>query len=66
MIFNSQRNRYTNTSTNTQIQLVMKCLKDPTYAIFLNSWWFKDVQNDIPKCSIHTYRNRDTNTSTNT
>ena len=27
-----------------------KCQKYPTYAIFLNSWWFKDVKNDILKC----------------
>ena len=32
--------------TNTQIQLMTKCQKYPTYAIFLNSWWFKDVKND--------------------
>ena len=25
------------------------------YAIFLNSWWFKGVKNDISKCSIHSY-----------
>ena len=27
-----------------------KCLKDPTYAIFLESWGFKDVEYDIPMC----------------
>ena len=36
------------------------------YAIFLNSWWFKGVKNDIPKYSIHKYRNTDTNTIKNT
>ena len=28
-----------------------KWQKYPTYAIFLKSWWFKDVKNDNPKCS---------------
>ena len=36
--------------------------KYPTFAIFLTSWWFKDVKNYIPKCSIHKYRITDTNT----
>ena len=31
--------------TNTQIQLMTKCQKYPTYAIYLNSWWCKDVKN---------------------
>ena len=48
--------------TNTQIQLMTKCQKYPTYAIFLNSWSFKGVKNDIPKCSIHKYRNTDKQT----
>ena len=38
-------------NTNTQIQHMTKWQKYPTYAIFLNSWWFKDVKNDNPKCS---------------
>ena len=42
----------------------MKCQKDTTYAIFLKSWWLKDVKNDIPKCSIYKYRNTNTNTNT--
>ena len=33
-----------------------KCLKDPTYAIFLKSWGFKDVKNDIPMCQYHSTR----------
>ena len=37
--------------TNTQIQHMTKCQKYLTYAIFFNSWWFKDVKNDNPKCS---------------
>ena len=32
-----------------QIQLVMKYQKDPTYAVFLNSWWFNDIKNYIHK-----------------
>ena len=31
-----------------------------TYAIFLNSWWFKDVKNDILDCQIHKYTNTNT------
>ena len=58
------RNTNTNANTNTQIQLVMKCQKDPTYAIFLNSWWFNDVKNYITKCSIYKYRNANANTNT--
>ena len=50
--------KYTKTNTqihkykyaNTQMQHITKWLKYPTYAIFLNSWWFKDVKNDILKC----------------
>ena len=42
-----------------------KCLKDPTCAIFLNSWWFNDVKNYITKCSIYKYSNTNTNTNTN-
>ena len=36
--------------TNTQIQLMTKCQEYQTYALFLNSCWFKDVKNDIPQC----------------
>ena len=42
---------------------MIKCQKDPTYAIFFNSWWFKSY---IPMCSIHKWRNTDTNKNTNT
>ena len=42
-------------NTNTQIQHMTKWQKYPTYAIFLNSWWFKDVKNDNPKCSDPRY-----------
>ena len=30
--------------------------KDPTYAIFLKSWVFKDVKYDIPMCQYHSTR----------
>ena len=33
-----------------------KCLKDPTYAIFLKSWGFKDVKYDILMCQSHSTR----------
>ena len=48
-----QMHKYTNTNSQkhqTQIQHMTKWQKYPTYAIFLNSWWFKDVKNDILKC----------------
>ena len=41
---NTQIHKYT--YTNTQIQLMTKCQEYQTYAIFLNSVWFKDVKND--------------------
>ena len=45
---NTQIHKYTNTQiskyTNT------KCLKDPTYAIFLKSMGFEDIKYDIPVC----------------
>ena len=47
--------------SNIQIQIhkntntAYMCQKYPTYAIFLNSWWFKDVKNDNPKCSDPRY-----------
>ena len=37
-------------------KLNRKCLKDPTYAIFLKSWGFKDVKYDIPMCQSHSTR----------
>ena len=36
---NSQKHKYTNTAYD-------RWQKYPTYAIFFNSWWFKDVKND--------------------
>ena len=36
--------------TNTQIQHMTKCQKDPTCAIFLKRGLFKDIKNDISLC----------------
>ena len=44
-IHNCQIHKYTNTA-------LLKCQEYQTYAIFLNSCWFKDVKNNIPKCPI--------------
>ena len=38
------------TKTNSQIQHMTKCQKYPIYAIYLNSFWFKDLKNDNPQC----------------
>ena len=43
--WNTQIHKYK--FTNTQIQHMTNCQKYPTYATFLNSWWFKYVKNDI-------------------
>ena len=40
---NCQIHKYT---SQIQIQLMTKCQEYQTYAIFLNSVWFKDVKND--------------------
>ena len=52
------------TNTNTKIHkykytntALLKCQDYQTYAIFLNSCWFKDVKNDIPKCPTVKYTN---------
>ena len=44
---NTQIHKYKYKYTNTAL---LKCQEYQTYAIFLNSCWFKDVKNDIPKC----------------
>ena len=36
--------------TDTQIQQMMKCQKDPTYGIFLKRGLFKDIKNYISLC----------------
>ena len=40
--------KYTN--TNTHIQHMTKCQKDPTCIIFLKRGFFKDLKNHIPMC----------------
>merc|ERR1712212_1354732 len=46
--------------TNTQIQHMTKCQKDPTCGIFLKRGLFKDIKNDISMCRIHKYKNTKT------
>jgi len=47
--------------TNTQIQHMTKCQKDPTGGIFLKRGLFKDIKNYIPMCWTHDYKNTNTN-----
>merc|ERR1712055_860318 len=42
--------------TNTQIQHMTKCQKDPTCGIFLKRGLFKDIKNDIPMCQTCKYK----------
>ena len=42
--------------TNTQIQHMTKCQKDPACAIFLKRGLFKDIKNYIPVCQTHKYK----------
>ena len=51
---NTQIHKYKYKYTNTAL---LKCQEYQTYAIFLNSCWFKDVKNDIPKCPTVKYTN---------
>ena len=57
---------YTNTKihknkyTNTQIQQMRNCQKDPTNGIFLKRGLFKDIKNDIPMCQKPKYKNTNT------
>ena len=46
--------------TNTQIQHMTKCQKDPTCGIFLKRGLFKDIKNDIPMCQTRKYKNTNT------
>ena len=41
------------TNTNTQIQHITKCQKDPTCGIFLKRGMFKDIKNHIHMCPIN-------------
>merc|ERR1712020_588707 len=43
--------------TNTQIQHMKKCQKDPTCGIFLKRGLFKGIKNDIPMCQTQKYTN---------
>ena len=53
---NIQIHKYT--YTNTQKQLMTKCQEYQTYAIFLNSCWFKDVKNPIRHPIRHPIRSK--------
>ena len=46
--------------TNTQIQHMRKCQKDPMCGIFLKRGLFKDIKNYIPTCRTHKYKNTNT------
>ena len=50
--------KYTN--TNTQIQHMTECQKDPMCGIYLKRGLFKDVKNYIPRCWTHKYKNTNT------
>ena len=54
------QNTHTQKYTNTQIQHITKCQKDPTYSIFLKRGLFKDIKNYIPLCRTHKYKNTNT------
>ena len=56
--------KYTN--TNTQIQHMTKCQKDPRCGIFLKRGFFKDSKNYIPRCRTHKYKNTNTKYKTHT
>ena len=42
--------------TNTQIQQMTKCQKDPLCSIFLKRGLFKDIKNYIPMCQTRKYK----------
>ena len=46
--------------TNTQIQHMAKCQKDPTCGIFLKRGLFKGIKNDTPMCQMRKYINTNT------
>ena len=48
--------------TNTQIQRITKCRKDPTNGIFLKRGLFKGIKNYITMCQTHKYKNTNTQT----
>merc|ERR1711954_638176 len=42
--------------TNTQIQHITKCQKDPTCGIFLKRGLFRGIKNDIHMCQTRKYK----------
>ena len=46
--------------TNTQIQHMTKCQKDPTCGIFLKRGLFIDIKNDVHMCQTRKYKNTNT------
>ena len=46
--------------TNTQIQHITKCQKDPTCGIFLKRGLFRGIKNDIHMCQTRKYKNTNT------
>ena len=52
--------------TTTQIQQMMKYQKDPICGIFLKRKFFKDIENHIPMCQTHKYKNTNTKKHKNT
>ena len=57
-ITNCLIHKYTN--TNTQIQHMTKCQKDPTSGIFLTRGLFNDIKSYILMCRTHKYKNTKT------
>ena len=43
---NTKTQTKTNAKTKTKTMTKTKCSKDPSHAIFLKSWEFKDIRND--------------------
>ena len=54
------RNTQIQKRTNTQIQHMTKCQKDPPCGIYLKRGLFKDVKNDIPMSQKRKYKNTST------
>ena len=46
--------------TNTHIQHMTKCQKDPTCSIFLKRGLFKDIKNNMSKSQTYKYKNTNT------
>ena len=43
---NTKTKTHTKTNTKTKTKTMTKCSKDPSHAIFLKSWEFKDIRYD--------------------